>query len=215
MISIRIPLFVNRRNRYLYLLIMALSAWLLYAITNRLPPLVTPTVYTFTPIEKALPLLPWSIWPYLTCYFVMFFLAVSLRDMENLQRMLYAFVIVQVLANFVFLVYPVLLPRDPYPIPPDAGRVATWLFNWTRHVDADKNCQPSLHIANCWLVSLVYLRENRRKILPVGSWLVLLSFSTLATKQHYLWDVLGGVALAVIVYALAFSDRVCLTGAPR
>jgi membrane-associated phospholipid phosphatase len=215
MISIRIPLFVNRRNRYLYLLIMALSAWLLYAITNRLPPLVTPTVYAFTPIEKALPLLPWSIWPYLTCYFVMFFLAVSLRDMENLQRMLYAFVIVQVLANFVFLVYPVLLPRDPYPIPADAGRVATWLFNWTRHVDADKNCQPSLHIANCWLVSLVYLRENRRKILPVGSWLVLLSFSTLATKQHYLWDVLGGVALAAIVYALAFSDRVCLTGAPR
>jgi len=215
MISIQIPLFVNRRNRYLYLLVMALSAWLLYAITNRLPPLVTPTMYTFTPIEMALPLLPWSIWPYLTCYFVMFFLALSLRDMGNLQRMLCAFVIVQVLANFVFLVYPVLLPRDLYPIPADAGRVTRWLFNWTRHVDADKNCQPSLHIANCCLVSLVYLRENRRRFLLVGSWLALLSFSTLATKQHYLWDVLGGVAVAVIVYALAFSDRVSLTDAPR
>jgi membrane-associated phospholipid phosphatase len=215
MIRIRIPLFVNRRNRYGYLLMMALSAWLLYSITNHLPPLVTPTVYTFTPIEKALPLLPWSIWPYLTCYFVMFFLAVSLRDMENLQRMLYAFVIVQVLANFAFLVYPVLLPRDLYPIPADADPVARWLLNWTRHVDTDKNCQPSLHIANCWLVSLVYLREKRRNFLPVGSWLVLLSFSTLATKQHYLWDVLGGITVAVIVYALAFSNRVHLTDAPR
>ena len=102
MIRIQIPLFVNRRNRYLYLLVMALSAWLLYAITNHLPPLVTPTVYTFTPIEKALPLLPWSIWPYLTCYFVMFFLALSLRDMGNLQRMLYAFVIVQVAGQLRF-----------------------------------------------------------------------------------------------------------------
>jgi membrane-associated phospholipid phosphatase len=215
MISIQLRLFVNRRNRYLYLLVMALSAWLLYAITNHLPPLVTPTVYTFTPIEKALPLLPWSIWPYLTCYFVMFFLALSLRNMGNLQRMLYAFVILQVVANVVFMVYTMFIPPDIYPIPADAGRVARGLFNWTRHVDADKNCQPSLHIANCWLVSFAYLRENRRKSLLVGSWLVLLSFSTLATKQHYLWDVLGGVTIAVVVYAVAFSSRVCLTDAPR
>jgi len=145
----------------------------------------------------------------------MFFLALCLRDMSNLQRMLYAFVIVQVAANFVFLVYPVSLPRGLYPIPADAGPVARWLFNWTRHVDVDKNCQPSLHIANCWLVGLVYLRENRGKSWLVGSWLVLLSFSTLATKQHYLWDVLGGVAVAVSVYALAFSDQITLIDAPR
>jgi membrane-associated phospholipid phosphatase len=212
--SIPLPLLVSRQNRFLYLLAIGLSAWLLYAITNHIPPLFVPVVYSLTPFEKALPLLPWSIWPYLTCYFVMSYMALSLRDMGTLQRMLYAFLMVQVVANFFFLVYPVSLPRDPYPVSADAAGISRGLIAWTRQVDTDKNCQPSLHIANCCLVSLAYLRENRRKFLLVGTWLLLLSFSTLATKQHYLWDVAGGFTLALLAYAIAFSRYVRLTDVP-
>jgi hypothetical protein len=196
-------------------LAIALSAWLLYAATNRLAPLFTPVVYALTPFEKNLPLLPWTIWPYLMCYFVMVFVALSLRDMENLQRMLYAFLVVQVIANLVFVVHPVSLPRGLYPIPADTGPITRRLFEWTRTMDTDKNCQPSLHIANCWLISLVYIRENRRTFPLLGSWLALVSFSTLATKQHYVWDILGGTAISILVYFVAFSHRVCLTSPAR
>jgi membrane-associated phospholipid phosphatase len=189
---------------------VALSAWALYAFTNHLPPLVTSTVLSYTPFEKALPLLPWAIWPYLTCYFVIVFMALDLRDIENFQRLLYGFMALQLIANFVFVVCPVSLPRDRYPIPADAGQMTRQLFEWTRLIDTDRNCLPSLHVANCWLISLVYLRENRTKILLVLPWLALVSFSTLGTKQHYLWDILAGATIATLVYVVAYSQRVCL-----
>ena len=205
---------INSRTRTLHLLAIALFASLLYAVTNQLPPLVTPVVYHLRPFEKNLPLLPWTIWPYLTCYIVIVFMALDLRNMGNLQRMLYEFLVLQVISNFVFLVYPVSLPRDLYPIPADTDRMTRRLLEWTRTVDTDKNCQPSLHIANCWLISLVYLRENHAKFLLVCPWLALVSFSTLATKQHYFWDILGGATIAILAYALVFNRRVCLTGTP-
>lgn len=213
--TMRLPLFITHRSKYLYVLAIALSAWLLYGTTNHLPSLVTPTVLEFTPLEKALPLLPWTIWPYLTCYFVVILIALDVRDMENLQRLTYAFVMLQLITNLVFLVYPVSLPRELFPIPAHVDPVTRWLFEWARMVDTEKNCLPSLHVADCCLVTLVYLRENRFKFLLASTWLVLVSFSTLGTKQHYLWDVLGGVVVAILVYSLAFSPRVRLTAASR
>jgi len=80
-------------------------------------------------------------------------------------------------------------------------------------VDARWNAFPSLHVANPWLVSLLALRE--RRVAPVSVTLLAvalaISVSTLLIRQHYLLDVLGGFALAVLVFSvfdrLRISDR--------
>jgi len=43
----------------------------------------------------------------------------------------------------------------------------------------------------------------------------LVSFSTLGTKQHYLWDVIGGIAIAVVIFTLAFSRYVVIVPSPK
>jgi membrane-associated phospholipid phosphatase len=215
MMVIRLPLFIDHHTKYLHIVALALSAWLLYGITNHLPPLVTPRVLPFTPFEQALPLLPWTIWPYLTCFVIMVLIAMDVREMENLQRLVYAFLILQLIANFTFLVYPVSLPRDLFPVPDYVNPATKQLFEWARTVDTEKNCLPSLHVADCCLVSLVYLRENRFKFVLALAWVILVSFSTLGTKQHYLWDIIGGIAAAIIVFALVFNQRVVVARAIR
>jgi membrane-associated phospholipid phosphatase len=212
---IRLPLFIDHRTKYLHILALALSAWMLYGITNHLPSLVPPTVLPFTSFEQALPLLPWTIWPYLTCFAIMVLIAMDVREMENLQRLVYAFLMLQLIANFTFLVYPVSLPRDLFPVPDSVNPATKLLFEWARMVDTEKNCLPSLHVADCCLVSLVYLRENRFKFALAFAWVMLVSFSTLGTKQHYLWDIIAGISAAVIVYTLVFNQRVVLTRGAR
>lgn len=204
---IRLPLFADHRTKYLYGLLVAAGTYLLYTITNHLE-LVPAAALPLTPFERGLPLLPWTIWPYLTSFFFMAYIFFDVRNLENLHRLTYAFLALQLICNLIFIFFPVSLPRDLYPVPVDVGPITRWMLDYVRNVDTTRNCVPSLHVANSALISLVYWREHRRKFVLAALWVALICFSTLGTKQHYLWDVISGVGLAVILYALAFSPRI-------
>jgi membrane-associated phospholipid phosphatase len=129
------------------------------------------------------------------------------KDLENLHRLTYAFFALQIVSNLVFVLYPVAIPRELYPIPDNLDPATSWLLHLIRNVDSVRNCLPSLHVGNCCLAGLVYWKENRRKFIFSGPWILLVSFSTLGTKQHYLWDVIAGLALATTLFCLAFNRR--------
>jgi membrane-associated phospholipid phosphatase len=71
-------------------------------------------------------------------------------------------------------------------------------------VDAAGNACPSLHVATATFTA-VYLHRLLRStgarprwLLLNALWLVLIVYSTLAIKQHVVWDVLAGTALALV-----------------
>ena len=68
------------------------------------------------------------------------------------------------------------------------------------------NAWPCLHVAQPLLIVLVVGRWTRHHGAIAGLWLWfgLLSLSVLTTKQHYVWDVMTGMLLAVIVYRFIF-----------
>ncbi|HSY54712.1 MAG TPA: phosphatase PAP2 family protein [Opitutaceae bacterium] len=204
MTPIRLPLLATHRTKYIWGVFISIFCYGAYTITNHLT-LFTPTVLPFTAFEKALPILPWTMWPYLTSFFFMVIVFFDVRNLENLSRLAYAFLTLQVVANLIFIFFPVSIPRDLYPLPADIGPVEKWMFNYIRTVDSTINCLPSLHVADCCLIGLVYLKENRGKFVFAMLWVALVSFSTLGTKQHYLWDVIGGIVIAIVIFALAFS----------
>ncbi len=204
---IRLPLFANHRTKYVYGLIIATGTYLFYTTTNQLELFPAGTL-PLTRFEQDLPLLPWTIWPYLPSFFFMACIFFDVRSLENLHRLAYAFLALQLICNLIFIFFPVSVPRDLYPVPEDVGPITRWMFDYVRAVDTTRNTIPSLHVANSMLISLVYLREHRGKFMLAALWVAVIGFSTLGTKQHYLWDVLSGMALAVVLYALAFSPRI-------
>jgi len=214
MMPIRLPLFANHRTKYLYGAGIVLLTYMFYNITNHLE-LFPAGDLPLTAFEKALPVLPWTIWPYLSSFFVMAYIFFDVRDLDNLHRLTYAFLTLQIVCNLIFIFFPVNVPRDLFPIPEHVGPLTSWMFDFTRSVDTLRNTIPSLHVANSFLISLVYVKENRPKFVFAFAWVLLISFSTLGTKQHYLWDVISGLALAAVLFYLAFNPRIVTLYDPK
>jgi membrane-associated phospholipid phosphatase len=123
------------------------------------------------------------------------YLPAFLRTEFLFRRALLA-VTIGVLINYtVFALWPTIYPRPLAPA--SSGFYFDW-YRWLISIDTPANCFPSGHITapaiGCWTLA----RER-----PRWSWLILLGFIPLAltiltTKQHYIADLLGGLATAAI-----------------
>lgn len=127
------------------------------------------------------------------------------RDEELIGRMLRSYLGVWIAAYVVFVLYPTAASR-PAAVPGDG--FAAWGLRFLYDADPPYNCFPSLHVAHSFVSALVCRRVHRRlgAIALVVAGLVALS--TLFTRQHYLADVAGGIALALA------STAVFLRGYP-
>ena len=109
------------------------------------------------------------------------------------------------LAGIVFFVF------WPTAVPPPTG--VDWGlypgYAMLKGIDAGGNACPSLHVATA-LYSAIWLARELREMRagPVvrglnWAWCWVIVFSTLATKQHVMLDVVAGIALALLVAALS------------
>lgn len=84
-------------------------------------------------------------------------------------------------------------------------------------VDAAGNACPSLHVATaafscCWLAHLLRRLQAPRGVLLLNAiWFVGIAWSTLATRQHVVIDVVAGLVLGVLAATLSMRWR----GEPR
>lgn len=62
---------------------------------------------------------------------------------------------------------------------------------------------PSLHSAYPWLVSLCAIKIWKRKALPVLLFPILVWFSAVYLGEHYVVDIIGGIAYATFAFLLA------------
>lgn len=96
-----------------------------------------------------------------------------------------------------WLAFPLALPR--HDLPAANGSIGVWALGVLQHNDPVVNCLPSTHCSVA-LYSALGLRKVDRRL---GVWALLtasaISLSTLLTEQHYLLDVLLGLALGFLV----------------
>ena len=142
-------------------------------------------------IEQHIPFLPWTIWIYFS-----FFLFIGSTVFRVEERLFWQFVASATLAAFtawtIVMLFPITFDR------PDSATIANdihrHVYAFVHAADPHHITFPSLHVAVTWICN--FLLWNR----PGRGWRVALglgiSVSTLTTKQHMLWDVLGGMVLA-------------------
>ena len=133
-------------------------------------------------LDRAIPFLPWTIAVYLS-QFAFLFLALWLQnDSRNLTRTFAAIAIATVVSCAVFVVWPTTILRPPVR---SAAFDALWLF------DVPTNCFPSLHVALAMIAAFFWPRRRW----PAVLWAAAIALSTMATKQHYAIDVIGGAVV--------------------
>lgn len=150
-------------------------------------------------LDRWLPVQP--VWaPVYASHLVFVFLPVLLiRQEELIRRTFLGYVLVWSVGYVCFLAYPTGAGRP--------GEVAgndffAWSLRAVYAADPPRNCFPSLHVAHAFVSVLACGRVHRGVGLGAGLWAGLMALSTLFTKQHYVADVIAGIVLAGVAYAV-------------
>ena len=150
-------------------------------------------------LDRMIPLQPaWA--PIYLSYFLFPFLPMLvIRQEEQVRRTFLAWLMVWLVGYACFLAYPTTLPR---PI----GELGVGFFAWfllgIYEANAPRNCFPSLHVATPFVAALSCWRVHRGVGLAAVLWASIVALSTLFTKQHYAADVIAGIILAGMAYAI-------------
>ena len=179
-----LPLFVTRGNKYITVALMYSIAYVLYYVTNHFP-VIEPTLLPMSWIDQNAPFTPWTVLIYVSEYFYFAFVYILLKEEDNINKYLYSYFFAQLIACFIFFVYPVAYPRELYPLPNDLPEWLNGIWVWLRKADAPTNCLPSLHVASCFLSAFAFITDKQMKMFwAFFIWSTLIALSTLTTKQH-------------------------------
>lgn len=152
-------------------------------------------------LDRVIPVVPsWAL-VYGALYLFLILLPVFVvRQYGHIRRTMYAYLFVWLTAYaFFFLLYPTVAHRPE--VVSGAG-FAVWGLQTLYAADPPYNCFPSLHVAHSFVGALACYGVHRRVGIVAGLCAALVAISTLFTKQHYVADVVAGIALAVFAYAV-------------
>lgn len=173
----------------------ALAYGFLYVFPN-LRPLYEPFVLPQTSFEKNLPLVPWTVLLYTSDYFLVGSAVFLLKELPVFQRFARRATLVLLISGLCFWLFPTQYPRPELSTPTSFSE---HLLSWVWFIDAPTNCFPSLHVGFTTL-AVFSVSSGLRPFYAL--WALAVFASVLTTKQHYLWDIGGGVVFALLCSAL-------------
>jgi membrane-associated phospholipid phosphatase len=155
-------------------------------------------------LDRAVPLQPaWAL-VYGSLYLFLILLPVFVvRQQEQIRRTVLAYLMIWITAYVCFFIYPTQAPRPAEFV--GQGFVA-WGLRFLYSADPPYNCFPSLHVAHSFVSALACSRVHRGVGIGGVVCASLVGLSTLYTKQHYVLDVLAGILLASVAYAVFLRD---------
>ncbi len=152
-------------------------------------------------LDRALPLLAsWAVIYGALYLFLILLPWFVVRQDALIQKTVYAYLMVWITAYIVFfVVYPTAAPR---PAKVTGEGFGMWGLRALYSSDPPYNCFPSIHVAHSFVSALASGRVHRRLGTIAMICAMLVAVSTLLTKQHYVVDVIAGVVLAWVAYAI-------------
>lgn len=157
------------------------------------------TLMPMTAFDRAIGFHPWSLVLYATLWVYILIPSSLMVSKRELTFYYIGVVVLAVLGLGIFVLWPTATPAPNI----DWARYSG--FSFLKRIDSSGNACPSLHAAFSIFTAMWNLRMLRRLgdrgLLRVLStvWCVGILYSTLATKQHVLVDLLGGSALGLFV----------------
>ena len=173
-----------------------------YGYTNRFPVFI-PKTLPWTSVDHFFGFHPWTIWIYLSDYILIFLPAILVTNLHVMKRLLKAYLVNFAIHFPIFFFFPTTLSRPALV----ENNFLTQVFHLLWTADTAVNCFPSQHVSLCFVVALGFWNYRRNWAWIMIVWSVLISLSTLTTKQHYAWDVVGGLLVTFVVYWIVYRKK--------
>jgi|694.fasta_scaffold76353_4 membrane-associated phospholipid phosphatase len=178
------------------LLLFAVAYGLLYVIPNFFssnPAQELPLLW----IDKVIPLIPWTFLIYTSDYFV-FLIAILVisdqRQYNSFARMMFG---VLLICGMFFYGYPTVYPRPTYEA--QSNRLIGSVMSFISVADSPRNCFPSMHVGLTSVATWAMRHKGPKVLAGFALWSVAIFSSTLTTKQHYFYDILGGLGVMTVI----------------
>ncbi|GIV96234.1 MAG: hypothetical protein KatS3mg057_0891 [Herpetosiphonaceae bacterium] len=178
-----------------HILFALLASFIGYFGPSRLP-LREAHEVPITPIDRVMPLIPWTVFGYVLLYpfLVLTVLYLVLRP-AALRPVAYAIIAANLIGGLIFTLYRTTVPR---PALAATGWDAEILrFLWS--IDPPYNALPSLHAAYGIIIAWGFIKLRSRWTPLVLACSAIVVFTTLTTHQHRFLDLVGGAILAAAV----------------
>ena len=152
-------------------------------------------------LDYRIPLQPAWVLAYGPLYLFLILLPVFVvRQDELIRRTVLAYLTVWIASYVSFFFYPTVAPRlDDTAV---GHGFVLWGLRFLYSADPPYNCFPSLHVAHSFVSALSSYRVHRGVGIGAAACAFVVGLSTLFTKQHYILDVVAGIVLAFVAYAL-------------
>ena len=145
---------------------------------------------------------PIWIWAYVSYYFYLIGIYLSVRDEQILNQIYYSYLAAGIAGAIIFFFFPSTVLRELYPLAENQG-LSEKMLGFIRTIDSSRNCAPSMHVAFSTIAAMTFWRdrkESQKTRFFVTSWSLMIFYSTMATKQHYFLDVISGFVLGVVIF---------------
>jgi membrane-associated phospholipid phosphatase len=173
-----------------------------YMLPNRFllrEPWAVPT----TLVDNLIPVSSHWIWIYVSFYVFIASAYFFSKDLFDRQLIFYSYVGSATFSFFYFFLFPSAIDRAPYLI--KTGGPSDFLLNLIRTTDASVNCFPSMHICLSTVAAMTIYKSSKKWGAFAVFWLVMIAYSTMATKQHYFYDVISGAGLGMVTWYGVFT----------
>ena len=173
-----------------------------YGFTNRFP-VFTPVVLPSTTLDDILGFHPWTAWIYMSDYLLIFLPVILVTRIPVMKRIVKGFLLDFMIHFPIFFFFPTTVSRVPLP----EDGFTNQIFGFVRWIDQPINCFPSQHVSLCFVVAMSFWHYRKNISLLFFVWAILISISTMTTKQHVFADVVGGIGVALIVWFFVFRKK--------
>lgn len=152
-------------------------------------------------LDRQIPLISIFVFPYIFWYLYMIigYILISLKDRKEFMRVLIGQFIGMLISYSIFFIFPTKISR---PIISNEGILNT-LINTIYLLDRPFNCFPSLHVLGTYFI-MRYTKKNNNKYIYYYTQVVgvLIIFSTVFIKQHFVLDVITSIIMVEVINIL-------------
>lgn len=186
----------------LFVLLLFVVAYCGFYVFPNLYPTSPPAFLPLMPVDVAIPLLPWTFIVYTSDYLLTALVIWIIKDEARFNRLARMSFSGLIAAGTFFLVFPTRYPRPIYPAVDNP--MVQFFMNLISKADSPNNCFPSMHVAMTGIATW-NLRERPKLFFLFSIWALLIFVSTLTTKQHYVIDIFGGIAVIFLAMGIEYA----------
>lgn len=203
-----LPIVITPRNKLWLGAGVALITIFLYWSSGFMAERMAPRVLPLSPIDRYVPLVPGTVWIYLSIYFVYAASCILQRDLEIYGKFLRSYLLAYLGSTAIFIAFPTTFPRELYVVASGAGAsTSERVLEVFRLWDRPTNCLPSMHVASAVLAALPFRDRQHRLFVFFLGWAAAIGVATITTKQHYAIDVVAGAFFGWFCHWVTFRAR--------